>query len=210
MKKIHLHGPLYHLRNRQMILNWTSTKYDTSTKHFVKSVRIRGFSGPHFPAFGLTTEIYRASLRIQSKYRKIQTRKTLGRHFLQSVIQMWHAQLGRLSNRIITFKKSASWKIGSKFNYNIISFRLFWMNLKHSWPTPEWGSLFGIHRQCSTVTLFKVNQFGMTLADETENILFTKKVVQNTTPNIKRQPPKVCCKKGVHKNFAIFIGKQNN
>ena len=43
MKKIHLHGPLYHLRNRQMILNWTSTKYDTSTKHFVKSVRIRGF-----------------------------------------------------------------------------------------------------------------------------------------------------------------------
>ena len=93
MKKIHLHGPLYHLRNRRMILNWTSTKYDTSTKHFVKSVRIRGFSGPHFPAFGLTTEIYRASLRIQSKYRKIQTRKTLGRHFLQSVIQMWHAQL---------------------------------------------------------------------------------------------------------------------
>ena len=60
------------------------------------------------------------------------------------------------------------------------------MNLEHSWPTPEWGSLFGIHRQCSKVTLFKVNQFGMTSADETENLLFTKKVVQNTTPNIKK------------------------
>ena len=57
-----------------MILNWTSTKYDTSTKHFVKSVRIRSFSGPHFPTFGLTKEISWASLRIQSKYRKIQTR----------------------------------------------------------------------------------------------------------------------------------------
>ena len=61
-----------------MILNWTSTKYDTSIKHFLKSVRIWSFSGPYFPAFGLTTEIYRLSFRIQSKYRKIKTRKTLG------------------------------------------------------------------------------------------------------------------------------------
>ena len=34
-------------------------------------------SGPHFPVFGLNTEIYGVNLRIQSEYRKIRTRKTL-------------------------------------------------------------------------------------------------------------------------------------
>ena len=41
--------------------------------HCVKSVRIRSFSGPYFPAFGLSTERYSASLRIQSEYVKIWT-----------------------------------------------------------------------------------------------------------------------------------------
>ena len=41
----------------------------------MKSVRIWNFSGPYFPAFGLNTEIYTVNLRIQSEYRKIQTRK---------------------------------------------------------------------------------------------------------------------------------------
>ena len=42
----------------------------------VWSVRIWRFSGPCFPAFGLNTERYSTSLRIQSKYGKIRTRKT--------------------------------------------------------------------------------------------------------------------------------------
>ena len=33
------------------------------------------FSGPYFPVSGLNTEIYSINLRIQSEYRKIQTRK---------------------------------------------------------------------------------------------------------------------------------------
>ena len=33
------------------------------------------FFGPYFPVFGLNTEIYSVNLRIQSKYRKIRTRK---------------------------------------------------------------------------------------------------------------------------------------
>ena len=33
------------------------------------------FSGPYFPVFGLNTEIYRVNLRIQSKYRKIWSKK---------------------------------------------------------------------------------------------------------------------------------------
>ena len=42
--------------------------------HCVKSVRIRSNSGPYFPVFGLITERYEVSLRIQSKCRKIRTR----------------------------------------------------------------------------------------------------------------------------------------
>ena len=33
-------------------------------------------SGPHFPIFGLNTDTYEENLRIQSEYRKIQTRNT--------------------------------------------------------------------------------------------------------------------------------------
>ena len=44
--------------------------------HCVKSVRIRSYSGPHFPAFGLNTERSGVSLRIQSECGKIRTRIT--------------------------------------------------------------------------------------------------------------------------------------
>ena len=44
--------------------------------HCVKSVRIRIFIGPYFPAFGLNTERYSVSLCIQSECGKMQTRKT--------------------------------------------------------------------------------------------------------------------------------------
>ena len=37
------------------------------TFHCVKSVPIRSFSGPYFPAFGLNMERYSVSLRIQSE-----------------------------------------------------------------------------------------------------------------------------------------------
>ena len=45
-------------------------------KHCVKSVRIRSYSGPHFPVFGLYTERYSISLRIQSKCGQMRTRIT--------------------------------------------------------------------------------------------------------------------------------------
>ena len=44
-----------------------------TSSHFVKSVRVRSYSGPHFPAFGLKTERYGVSFHIQSKYGKIRT-----------------------------------------------------------------------------------------------------------------------------------------
>ena len=43
--------------------------------HCVKSVRIRSFSSPYFPAFGLNTERYYISLCIQSECGKIRTKK---------------------------------------------------------------------------------------------------------------------------------------
>ena len=44
--------------------------------HCVKSVRIRSHSGLYFPAFGLNTERYFVTLRIQSECGKIRTRIT--------------------------------------------------------------------------------------------------------------------------------------
>ena len=42
----------------------------------MKSVSIRSFSGLYFPTSGLNMERYKGSLQIQSKCRKIRTRKT--------------------------------------------------------------------------------------------------------------------------------------
>ena len=41
--------------------------------HYVKSVHIWGYSDPYFPAFGLNTQRYGVSLRIQSECGKIRT-----------------------------------------------------------------------------------------------------------------------------------------
>ena len=41
-----------------------------------KVSKYRVFSGPYFPVFELNTEIYRVNLRIQDKYKEIQTRKS--------------------------------------------------------------------------------------------------------------------------------------
>ena len=43
---------------------YSNSKIDS---HCVKSVRIRSFSGPYFPVFGLNTERYEVPLHIQSK-----------------------------------------------------------------------------------------------------------------------------------------------
>ena len=44
--------------------------------HCVKIVRIRSYSGPHFPAFALNTKTYFVSLRIQFEREKMRTRIT--------------------------------------------------------------------------------------------------------------------------------------
>ena len=54
----------------------SSIHFRTPNHHCMKSVRIRSYSGPHFSIFGLKTERYSVSLRIQSEYGKMQTRIT--------------------------------------------------------------------------------------------------------------------------------------
>ena len=49
-------------------------------------MRIWSFSGPHFPVFGLNTETYGVSLRIQSERGKIQTRKTPNTETFHAVV----------------------------------------------------------------------------------------------------------------------------
>ena len=48
----------------------------TSTYAACKVPKYEVFSGPYFSAFGLNTERYGVSLRIQSECGKVQTRKT--------------------------------------------------------------------------------------------------------------------------------------
>ena len=54
--------------------------------HCVKSVRIRSFSGPYFPAFGLNTERYSVSLCIQSKCGKMRTGKNPNKDTFHAVL----------------------------------------------------------------------------------------------------------------------------
>ena len=62
------------LPGHRMYIRWRRPGRLLNFLHCVKSVRIRGFSGPYFPAFGLNTERYSVSLRIQFECGKIRTR----------------------------------------------------------------------------------------------------------------------------------------
>ena len=51
----------------------------------MKSIRIRSYSGPYFPAFGLDTERYSVSPHIQSECGKMRTRITSNRDTFYAV-----------------------------------------------------------------------------------------------------------------------------
>ena len=50
------------------------SQLDGVNYHCVKGFRVRSYSGPYFPAFGLNTERYGVSLRTQSECGKMRTR----------------------------------------------------------------------------------------------------------------------------------------
>ena len=61
-----------------MVISWSHKVpvIFSSDAHYVKSVRIRSFSGPYFPALRRNTERYSISLCIQSERRKERAKKT--------------------------------------------------------------------------------------------------------------------------------------
>ena len=79
--------------------------------HRVKSVLIGSFSGPYFPAFGLNTERYGISLRIQCKSGKIWTGKTPNTNTFHAVIFFnWQNQLPVLFITVIILKGLKLWR----------------------------------------------------------------------------------------------------
>ena len=60
--------------SKELVLSQFSSKFRKNINdenHWVKSVRVRKYSGPHFPAFGQNTERYGVSLHIQTKSGKM-------------------------------------------------------------------------------------------------------------------------------------------
>ena len=68
--------------------------------HWVKSVRIRSYSGPYFPVFRLNTEV---SLCIQSEWEKIRTRVT---PITDSFYAVWFSQESNLNLKNALFRNS--------------------------------------------------------------------------------------------------------
>ena len=64
------------------------------------------FFGRYFPAFGLNTERYSASIRIQSEYGKIRTRKTPDTDTFDAVCLLWRWNKWHLTLTYLTLNKS--------------------------------------------------------------------------------------------------------
>ena len=72
LKQAKTSGSLYIFSNcRYFSFIWIFCSESSFKSTSRKSVRIRSFSGPYFPAFGLNAERYRVSLHIQTECGKI-------------------------------------------------------------------------------------------------------------------------------------------
>ena len=96
--------------------------------HYVKSVSIWSYSGPHFLAFRLNTERYTASLRIQSKCGNMRTRITNTENFnTVHLLSAWcllkgHTHLTKSAGENVNYLLA---KINLQLNTNSTSFQHF-------------------------------------------------------------------------------------
>ena len=88
--------------------------------HCVKSVRIRSYSGPHFPAFGLNTE---KSLRIQSKCGKMRTRITPNTDTVYPVLSFWETYTSFALTRSTSHQKMELDALNQKIRLNCDTLR---------------------------------------------------------------------------------------
>ena len=91
------------------------------TTQCVKSVCIRSYSGTHFPAFGLTTERYSVSLRIQSERGEIRTRISPNTDIFYAVTKPLNAGESRIFH--LKFVADSYIKIGKRPRQYMKSFR---------------------------------------------------------------------------------------
>ena len=88
-------------------LSIRQVKHRIINHHCVKSVCIRSYSGPYFPAFGLNTEKYGVSLRIQCECEKIRTKI--------------HGQI-----KLIKLNCYIFWNKSCSINFDVYSINLVW------------------------------------------------------------------------------------
>ena len=105
----------------------------------MKSVRIRSYSGPYFPAFGLNTERYSVSLHIQSKCGKIRTRITPNTDTFYAVINLETSFVIRnnikLENESEIGLKLGGMKLHLKYvvvKLNLCTFINMWVEIFHN------------------------------------------------------------------------------
>ena len=91
---------------------------DAINHHCVKSVRIRSFFGPYFHAFGLNTEKYGVSLRIQPEYKKIRTRKN---HAVQDIELNSCSGFAKVASVRSLYNKEETCKIKNYLHISILN-----------------------------------------------------------------------------------------
>ena len=98
-----------------------------SGPHCVKSVRIRSYSSPHIPAFGLNAERYGVFLRIQSECRKVGTRITPNTDSFYAVPQM-----EKIQKRLPKVFKNNGLHVIIEYNMKIVNYLDVTFNLNDS------------------------------------------------------------------------------
>ena len=116
------------------------------------------FSGPHFPAFGLNTDIYFVNIRIQSEFWKIRTREnSVFGHFSRraiftksSIIDVW--QTSNRASEVLTQKRThceVAHQIRKRkrdtlsvaSDYVLTLFRMGFFEAAHGWEAKRTPSL---------------------------------------------------------------------
>ena len=90
----------------QLLIAYVTSVLITYHPPLRKSVRIRSYSGPHFPLFLLNTERYGVSLCIQSKRGKIRTRIALNTDTYHAVPCATKKSMSRNSHTTVEFSQN--------------------------------------------------------------------------------------------------------
>ena len=93
-------------------------------RHYAKSVRSRSYTGPHFPAFRLTTERYSVSLRVRLECGKMWTRITPNMDTFDAVRIVSHNYQRNDKILNVTLERSLSAQVSSARWFSTIVWRL--------------------------------------------------------------------------------------